>query len=79
MVPLPFPPLSSAVFEPDLQEREWEGMGITLAVSGRGFVPVSLPRKVRVVEGLGMLPGSWEAEHQERFAARGLGCRVITQ
>lgn len=79
MVPLSFPPLSSAVFEPDLQEREREGIGIVLADLARGLALVSLPSKTRAVEGLAKLPERWEAEHQKRAAARCLGFRVISQ
>lgn len=54
-------------------------MGIALAGLERGLALVSLPSKTRAVEELAMLPRRWEAEHQERAAARCLGFRVISQ
>lgn len=54
-------------------------MGIALADLTRGLALVSLPSKTRAVEGLAMLSQRWEADHQERAAARCLGFRVISQ
>lgn len=60
-------------------KREREGMEIALAVLARGLALVSLPSNSRAVEELTILPGRWEAEYQERAAARCLGFRVISQ
>lgn len=54
-------------------------MEIALADLTRGLALVSLPSKTRAVEGLAMLPRRWEADRQERAAARCLGFRVISQ
>lgn len=54
-------------------------MGIALAGLARSLAWVSLPSKTRAAEGLAKLPGIWEAEHQERSAARYLGFRIISQ
>lgn len=62
-----------------MREREGRGWELLWAVPARSLALVSLSRKVRAVEGLGMLPGGWEAEHRKRAAARCLGCRVISQ